>query len=130
MYGSGLRVLEAARLRVKDIDFASREITVRDGKGRKDRVTLLPQKLVGPPKQQLRWAKQLHDRDLKRGAGYVELPYALRRKYPSAARSGPGNGSFPPPEFTWTGKPVSEGATTCTNPWSRSWSCFAHSNNN
>ncbi len=85
MYGSGLRVLESCRLRVKDIDFDRREIIVRDGKGEKDRVTMLPRKLIEPIKEQLRVVRSLHDADLNEGAGNVELPYALHRKYPSAA---------------------------------------------
>ena len=86
MYGSGLRLLECARLRVKDVDLRRREITVRDGKGRKDRVTVLPAKLVNPIAEQLGRARQQHAHDLQRGAGFVELPDALGRKYPSAAR--------------------------------------------
>lgn len=85
MYGSGLRVLEACRLRVKDIDFDRREITVRNGKGEKDRVTMLPHKLIEPIKKHLRRVKLLHIADLNKGAGFVELPYALPRKYPNAA---------------------------------------------
>jgi integron integrase len=86
MYGSGLRLLESARLRIKDIDFSRREITVRDGKGRRDRVTLIPASLVGPLTEQLRRARLQHISDVRRGAGYVELPHALARKYPNAAR--------------------------------------------
>ncbi len=85
MYGSGLRVLESCRLRVKDIDFDRREITVRNGKGEKDRVTMLPLKLIEPIRNHLVHVKRLHAEDLKEGAGFVELPYALRRKYLSAA---------------------------------------------
>jgi len=83
--GSGLRVLECARLRVKNVDFARREITVRDGKGKKDRVTLLPAKVAGPLSEQLMRRKRQHDEDLRRGVGSVELPYAIGRKYPNAA---------------------------------------------
>ncbi len=85
MYGSGLRVLESCRLRVKDIDFDRREITVRNGKGEKDRVTMLPLKLIEPIRNHLIHVRRLHTEDLKKGAGFVELPYALRRKYLSAA---------------------------------------------
>ena len=85
MYGSGLRMLESCRIRVKDIDFDRRELTVRNGKGAKDRVTMLPLKLIKPINKHLVRVKQLHTEDLKKGAGFVELPYALRRKYPSAA---------------------------------------------
>jgi integrase len=86
MYGSGLRLLESARLRVKDVDFSRREITVRDGKGQRDRVTLIPARLVRPLTEQLRRARLQHVSDVQRGAGYVELPHALARKYPNAAR--------------------------------------------
>ncbi|MGB9881056.1 MAG: integron integrase [Anaerolineae bacterium] len=84
LYGSGLRLMEALRLRVKDIDFTYRQITVRDGKGEKDRVTVLPQSLVEPLKRQLAHAKEIHEQDLKEGYGAVYLPYALARKYPNA----------------------------------------------
>jgi len=84
LYGSGLRLMEALRLRVKDIDFTYRQITVRDGKGEKDRVTVLPQSLVEPLKCQLAYAKKIHEQDLKEGYGAVYLPYALERKYPNA----------------------------------------------
>ncbi|MBC7265180.1 MAG: integron integrase [Chloroflexi bacterium] len=76
--------IEALRLRVKDIDFTYRQITVRDGKGEKDRVTVLPQSLVEPLKRQLAYAKKIHEQDLKEGYGAVYLPYALERKYPNA----------------------------------------------
>jgi len=84
LYGSGLRLMEALRLRVKDIDFTYRQITVRDGKGEKDRVTVLPQSLVEPLKGQLAYAKNIHAQDLKEGYGAVYLPHALERKYPNA----------------------------------------------
>lgn len=84
MYGAGLRVLECARLRVKDIDFGRREITVRDGKGRKDRVTVLPEALVDPLRRHLARVRDQHARDLAGGAGSVALPDALTRKYPRA----------------------------------------------
>lgn len=87
MYGSGLRVLESCRIRVKDIDFEHHEIIVRDGKGEKDRITMLPEKLVNPLKSHLQRTRRQHAADLRRGAGFVELPYALRRKYPRAARA-------------------------------------------
>jgi integron integrase len=84
MYGAGLRLLECARLRVKDIDFARGEITVRDGKGRKDRVTLLPSPLHEPLRRHLTEIQAQHAADLKAGLGRVELPNALRTKYPNA----------------------------------------------
>ena len=86
MYGSDLRLLERARLRVKDLDFTHREITVRDGKGRKDRVTVLLVKLVKHLHDHLSLVRDQHGWDLSPGAGYVELPDALSRKYPSVAR--------------------------------------------
>jgi integron integrase len=86
LYGSGLRLMECVRLRIKDIDFARREIIVRDPKGRVDRVTLLPEKLVAPLQTHLQLVKQLHQTDLKHGHGLVDLPYALARKYPNASK--------------------------------------------
>ena len=85
LYGAGLRLMEAVRLRVKDLDFARREILVRDGKGAKDRVTVLPAKLAEPLRQQLAKARELHDKDRLAGYGEVQLPFALARKYPRAA---------------------------------------------
>jgi integron integrase len=86
LYGSGLRLMECLRLRVMDIDFAQSQIIVRDGKGEKDRVTMLPASLVKPLQEHLTRVKLLHDRDLAQGHGYVDLPYALARKYPNANR--------------------------------------------
>lgn len=85
MYGAGLRVMECCRLRVKDLDFAKHEIRIRDGKGRKDRVTVLPRKLHHPLAQHLQRVREIHRRDLADGCGAVELPGALARKYPRAA---------------------------------------------
>jgi len=85
MYGAGLRVLECARLRVKDVDFDRNELTVRDGKGRKDRVTLLPAKVKDPLRAHIERVERQHRRDLDEGVGSVELPDALARKYPNAA---------------------------------------------
>src|SRR5690606_29803281 len=85
LYGAGMRLMEAVRLRVKDVDFARREILVRDGKGMKDRVTLLPQAVVGPLQLHLERVKALHRSDLAAGFGEVYLPFALARKYPKAA---------------------------------------------
>jgi integron integrase len=86
LYGSGLRRLECCRLRVKDIDLERREIVVRDSKGRKDRTTILPARLVKPLSEHLARVRRQFEADLQKGAGYVELPYALARKYPNAAR--------------------------------------------
>jgi integron integrase len=86
LYGSGLRLMECLRLRVKDLDFAQHQIFVRDGKGEKDRVTMLPESLVSPIQDHLRIVKRTHDEDLAKGYGAVYLPYALERKYPNAER--------------------------------------------
>jgi len=85
MYGAGLRLLECARLRIKDVDFEMGEITVRDGKGRKDRVTMLPYALKAPLAEHVERVKRQHERDLRRKLGSVELPDSLDRKYPRAA---------------------------------------------
>ncbi len=86
LYGSGLRLMECLRLRVKDLDFAHRQILVCDGKGEKDRVTMLPESLVSPLQDHLRIVKRTHEEDLAKGYGAVYLPYALERKYPNAER--------------------------------------------
>jgi len=85
MYGAGLRLLECARLRIKDVDFAMGEITVRDGKGRKDRVTMLPYAMRAPLGEHVERVKRQHETDLRRKLGSVELPDSLDRKYPRAA---------------------------------------------
>lgn len=86
LYGTGMRIMECLRLRVQDVDFKRREILIRDGKGFKDRVTMLPQALLPPLQMHLGKVKELHDLDLAQGHGAVYLPYALERKYPNAAR--------------------------------------------
>jgi integron integrase len=86
LYGSGLRLLECLRLRVKDIDFGRNEITVRQGKGDKDRRTMLPLSVKAELEAHLRRVRQLHERDLSRGFGSVWLPEALERKLPNASR--------------------------------------------
>jgi integron integrase len=86
LYGSGLRLMECLRLRVKDLELTRRELIVRDGKGSKDRITLLPDKLIQPLQTQLERVKALHQQDLQQGFGAVYLPYALERKYPNANR--------------------------------------------
>ena len=85
LYGSGLRLMEAVRLRVKDIDFERHELAIRQGKGAKDRVTMLPISTSEPLRAHLRKIRVLHQADLKIGFGKVELPFALERKYPRAA---------------------------------------------
>ncbi|RTL58170.1 MAG: integron integrase [Rhodocyclaceae bacterium] len=86
LYGTGMRLMECLRLRVKDVDFQRNEILIRDGKGFKDRVTMLPTRLAPQLREQMRWAESLHQRDLGTGHGEVDLPYALARKYPGAAK--------------------------------------------
>ncbi len=85
MYRAGLRLMECLRLRVQDIDFERNEILVRDGKGDKDRITMLPVSLQPPLQEHLTKVKKVHERDLAQGWGSVQLPYALDRKYPNAS---------------------------------------------
>jgi integron integrase len=85
LYGAGLRVMECHRLRVKDIDFECNQITVREGKGEKDRVTMLPLSLRSPLQTHMGRIKAMHEGDLKAGLGRVHMPFALHRKYPNAA---------------------------------------------
>ena len=86
LYGSGLRLMECVRLRVKDVEFDQRQIVVREGKGGRDRVTMLPASLVEPLQRHLARVKILHEQDLRAGYGKVFLPFALGRKYPHADR--------------------------------------------
>ncbi|GAB4172963.1 MAG: hypothetical protein Kow00100_14470 [Geothermobacteraceae bacterium] len=86
LYGAGLRLMEGLRLRVKDVDFDQGQLLVRDGKGGKDRVTVLPQQLVAPLRDHLERVRSLHQRDLADGLGAVWMPPALARKYPHASR--------------------------------------------
>jgi integron integrase len=86
LYGSGLRLSDALRLRVKDLDFERRELRVRSGKGDKDRRTILPDALVPGLHRGIAWSRRLFERDLARGVADVELPHALGRKYPNARR--------------------------------------------
>jgi len=90
LYGSGLRLNECLRLRIKDIDFDYMQIIIRDGKGEKDRRTTLPESLIAALQAQIRHVKQIHREDLKRGLGRASLPYALDNKYPNAGK-----------EFAW-----------------------------
>ena len=85
-YGAGLWLLEALTLRVKDMDFGRGEITIREGKGQRDRVTVLPGTLEGPLREHLRRVREQHETDLARGLGQAPLPEALARKYPNADR--------------------------------------------
>jgi integron integrase len=95
LYGSGLRVTEGTELRIKDLDFDRRELTVRDGKGRKDRVTMLPGRLDMPLRAHLAVVRDIHESDLSAGAGAVALPDALDRKYPGASKDWPWQWAFP-----------------------------------
>lgn len=85
-YGTGMRIMEVLRLRVKDVEFSRREILIREGKGAKDRVTMLPASLMLPLRDHLSRVRFLHERDCEQGLGEVFLPFALARKYPKAAR--------------------------------------------
>jgi integron integrase len=85
LYGAGLRLLECCRLRAKDVDLPRRELVVRDGKGAKDRVAPVPMRLVDPLAEHLDRVRRQHEEDLRQGAGSVELPFAIERKYPRAA---------------------------------------------
>ncbi len=86
LYGGGLRLMECVRLRVKDIEFNQNQLIIRDGKGMKDRVTMLPMQLKPALEYQLARVKTIHESDLKKGYGEVYLPYALERKYPQAPK--------------------------------------------
>lgn len=86
LYGTGMRLMEVLRLRIKDVDFGRNEITVRDGKGGKDRRTMLPRSLVEPLRREIERAGMLHEADLREGFGAAWLPHALARKYPAAPR--------------------------------------------
>ncbi|MGB9872688.1 MAG: integron integrase, partial [Anaerolineae bacterium] len=90
LYGSGLRLMECVRLRIQDVDFAYRAITVRDGKGEKDRIVPLPEAVIPELRRQIERVRLLHEEDLAAGCGEVYLPDALGRKYPNAAQ-----------EFVW-----------------------------
>lgn len=85
MYGSGLRLMESLRLRVKDLEFEYKSISVINGKGNKDRIVTLPDELIEPLKTQIKQAQMLHNKDLSDGFGQAILPYALAKKYPNAA---------------------------------------------
>ncbi len=95
LYGAGLRLLECARLRIKDVDFSANQIVVRSGKGDRDRVTLLPGVARSALERHLEQVRAQHARDLAAGAGWVELPHALSRKYPNAGREWPWQWVFP-----------------------------------
>jgi len=99
LYGSGLRLLECCRLRVQDIDFGGNQIAVRGAKGDKDRVTILPSVIKQDLARHLDTVREQHARDVQSGAGWVELPYALGRKYPNAGREWVWQWLFPATRF-------------------------------
>lgn len=98
LYGSGLRLMECVRLRVKDMDFEYKAITVRDGKGEKDRITPLPDSITPDLKRQIEKIRLIHEEDLALNYGEVYLPYALEKKYPNAARELAWQYLFPAPK--------------------------------
>lgn len=97
LYGTGMRLMEGLRQRVKDVEFTRGEIVIREGKGGKDRVTVLPENLIEPMQAQLRKAQALHEKDLAAGLGRVHLPHALAVKYPNADRAWAWQWVFPSP---------------------------------
>ena len=86
MYGGGLRLMEAMRLRIKDVDFGNHQILIRDGKGENDRFTILADSVFAPLQNHLKYVRSLHEKDLADGLGAVYLPHALDRKHPNANR--------------------------------------------
>lgn len=110
IYGAGLRINEALRLRVKDVDFAMQQITVRAGKGNKDRTTLLPDSLIEPLRLQIESALLLHRQDLERGCGEVYMPFALARKYPGQARAPAWQYVFPAAQLAVDPRSTSDGS--------------------
>ena len=100
LYGTGMRLMEGLQLRVKDLDFSGKSIIIRDGKGQQERITMLPEQLIEPLQRQLNYAQSLHNLDLGDGLGEVELPLALARKYPHAARSWEWQYVFPSPTIS------------------------------
>ncbi|MBI3637291.1 MAG: integron integrase, partial [Candidatus Rokubacteria bacterium] len=99
LYGAGLRLLECCRLRVKDVDFDTNQIVIRDGKGSKDRVTMLPNALKADLATHVERVRKQHAADLSHGGGWVELPWALGRKYPNAGREWAWQWVFPATRF-------------------------------
>ena len=105
LYGTGMRLMEALRLRVKDIEFTRREIVVREGKGNKDRVTVLPENLIAPLQRQLEKSRALYEKDRDDGLAGVSLPHALAMKYPKAEESWAWQWVFPSPVRSLDPKP-------------------------
>lgn len=104
LYGGGFRINEVLRLRIKDIDFSSRSIFIFRGKGRKDRYTILPDRLVTPIQHQIEQVKQVHQKDLDEGFGFTSVPPALIRKYSTSLK-----------DFAW--QYVFPSSTRCTHPY-------------
>ncbi len=104
LYGTGMRLNECLGLRIKDIDFGMNQIIVRDGKGEKDRITVLPQKLIPELELHIEKVKKLHQADLKQGAGRTILPYALKNKYPNADKEPGWQFVFPSRSFYYNSK--------------------------
>jgi len=119
IYGCGLRLMECVRLRVKDIDFGRNQITVRDGKGMKDRTTMLPEQLKPLLSDHLARVKILHEQDLDKGLGKVHMPFALERKYPRGQGNGAGNMHSPLSVNPLTLAGVRCGGTTLMKPGCR-----------
>ena len=101
LYGAGLRLLECAKLRVKDVDFGRSQLVVRGGKGDRDRVTVLPASVKFSLARHLERIRRLHEADVGAGAGWVELPLALARKYPHAGREWAWQWTFPATRTYW-----------------------------
>lgn len=116
MYGAGLPLLECLRLRVKDIDFGYRQITVWEGKGNRDRVTVLPAVVEEPLKEHLEAVKIRHEMDLKTGAVTLHCREGWRQSIPTPTGNGAGNGSSPPSENTGIPQPGAFTGTTSTRP--------------
>jgi len=110
LYGSGLRLMECLRLRVKDIDFGNRQIIVREGKGEKDRFTILPDSLIDELQAHLQIVRAIHEKDLKEGFGETSLPYALERKYRSASKEWQWQYVFPASSRSAFPSPAGRGA--------------------
>ena len=101
LYGSGLRLIECLRLRIKDIDFDYRQIVVRDGKGEKDRITLLPESQIPDIRRQIQKVRHMHEIDLKNNLGETKLPYALKKKYKNAGKELGWQYVFPASKFVY-----------------------------
>jgi integron integrase len=107
LYGAGLRLMECLRLRVQDVDFSQNQITVRSGKGDKDRVTMLPESIKKPLTEHLNRIKKIHESDVAKGFGRVLMPEALARKYPNASKEWRWQWIFPQ-ETLWHNKTTGE----------------------